>query len=271
MKKITSQFDDVFKERLRKSFLVVIETVFCQKFDTINEQPIELRKQIKRKADFLFQTVQNGDNSFVHIEVQTRNDPRMLKRMLMYLSLLYDRYNLPVKQFVLFLGKGKNAKSTMITEVDMGLFVYRYQLINISDVSYETFLEHKETLIFAILGNFNGDKDVEVVEKILLKTSKFLTTEEERDEFFADLLILSTLRKLERHVLLQTKKPNFMPLDIDITKTLTYKEGKLEGKIEEKFEVAEMMLVDGMPVAQIQKFTGFSVEQINEIKAKMKK
>ena len=54
MKKITSQFDDVFKERLRKSFLVVIETVFCQKFDIINEQPIELRKQIKNARRTFF-------------------------------------------------------------------------------------------------------------------------------------------------------------------------------------------------------------------------
>ena len=70
-----------------------------------------------------------------------------------------------------------------------------------------------------------------------------------------------------------------MPLDIDITKTLTYKEGKLEGKlegkiegkIENKFETAEIMLSEDMPIVQIQKVTGFSVEQINEIKAKMKK
>ncbi len=266
-----SKFDDVFKERLRKSFLVAAQTVFGQDFDKINERPIELRKQIKRKADFLFETVQNGINSFVHIEIQTRNDPKMLKRMLMYLSLLYDRYGLPVKQFVLFLGKKKNAKSTMVTETNLGLFTYRYELVNVSDVSYEVFLENKETLIFAILGNFNGDKDVEVIEKILLKTAKYFSLEEEIKEFFADLLILSSLRNLERQVLLKTKSPNFMPLNIDITKTITYKEGKLEGKLEGKFDIAKEMLIEGMSVAQIQKFTKLSVEQINEIEVKIQK
>ena len=146
---------------------------------------------------------------------------------------------------------------------------------------YEQFLDNKETLIFAILGDFNGEKDVEVVEKILLKTATFFTTEEEIAEFFADLLIFSSLRKLEKQVILQTKKPDFMPLDIDITKTLTYKQakkvgeaegeikgeikGKTVGKLEEKLEIAEAMVIDGMPIAQIQKFTKLSRTQIKEI------
>ena len=149
-----SKFDDIFKERLRKSFLVALELVFNQKFDKINAQPIELRKQVKRKADFLFQTSQNGENSLIHIEIQTRNDPKMVKRMFTYVALLYDKYELSVKQIVLFLGKKKNAKSTMKTEATFALFKYNYEIINISDVSYEVFLENKETLIFCYFREF---------------------------------------------------------------------------------------------------------------------
>ena len=281
-----SKFDDIFKERLRKTFLVALEKVFNQRFDKINAQPIEFRKQVKRKADFLFHTSLNGDNALIHIEIQTRNDPKMIKRMFTYIALLYDKYELPVKQIVLFLGKNKNIKSTMIPEKNVGLFDYRYELINISDISYEIFLENKETLIFAILGNFNGEKDVAVVEKILRKTDSFFTTEEEITEFFADLLIFSSLRKLEKQVQLQTKKPNFMPLDIDITKTLTYKQakkigelegelkgelkGEIKGELKGKLEIAQIMLLDGMPTAQIQKFTKLSITQINALKDKSK-
>jgi len=44
------------------------------------------------------------------------------------------------------------------------------------------------------------------------------------------------------------------------------KEGKIEGKIERNIEIAKEMLMDGMPIDTICKYTGLSKEQIENIK-----
>lgn len=56
-----------------------------------------------------------------------------------------------------------------------------------------------------------------------------------------------------------------MPFDIDITQTPTYQEGKLEGKL----TTATAMLIDKMPIAQIIKFTGLTLAQINALQAEL--
>ena len=58
-----------------------------------------------------------------------------------------------------------------------------------------------------------------------------------------------------------------MPQNVDIAKIPSYKQGYLEAGI----EIAERMLLEDMPIAQIQRYTRLSARQINEIKVKMKK
>jgi predicted transposase YdaD len=273
-----SQFDDIFKERLQKSLLVLIEQVLGEKFTQLEPQNTELRKQIKRKADFVFLAEQNRKSLILHLEVQTQDDKNMLERMYLYSALLYNRHRLPVKQIVLFLGKDETRRSLMVPEADMGYFPYRYQLLNIHDIPYREFMQHKETLVFAILGNFNGQQNVEVIREIMQKTRDFLRSREEFEEFTADLLTLSDLRNLDSDIEIQI--PVFMPLkDLDFRKTKTYRkvkkegmeEGKLEGKLEEKIQIAKAMLEDGLPTEQIVRYTQLSPEQIEELKKEIEK
>ena len=56
-----------------------------------------------------------------------------------------------------------------------------------------------------------------------------------------------------------------MSNNIDFTKFPLYLEGELKGK--EK--VTEIMLQDKMPIAQIMKFTGLTLEQIQAIQEKI--
>lgn len=49
-----------------------------------------------------------------------------------------------------------------------------------------------------------------------------------------------------------------------------YKTSFLKGRLEAKLEITERMLIDDMPVAQIQRCTKASIKQINAIKIKNK-
>ena len=60
-----------------------------------------------------------------------------------------------------------------------------------------------------------------------------------------------------------------MSNNIDFTKFPLYLEGELKGELKGKEEVAEIMLRDNMPIAQIMKFTGLTLEQIQAIQEKI--
>ena len=45
------------------------------------------------------------------------------------------------------------------------------------------------------------------------------------------------------------------------------KQGKLEGKLEEKFEIARSMLVEGSTISFIMKVTGLSQQEIEQLRS----
>ncbi|MCS7213036.1 MAG: hypothetical protein NZ927_02270 [Candidatus Calescibacterium sp.] len=66
-------------------------------------------------ADFLaIVKLKDGTELILHVDFQTKNDPDMPKRMLRYLYVIISRYNLPVKQVVIYLGKEELRMSNRI-------------------------------------------------------------------------------------------------------------------------------------------------------------
>lgn len=273
-----NRFDSVFKDRLRTTFFYLIGEEFNEKieeYEEISFLPIELPKTIERKADFVLRTKLKEKEALFHLEVQTDEDPTMLNRMVTYLALLNEKFYdkdkeepLLIKQIVLYLGRNDVIKSEMPRIRDFGYFIYEYKLINISDIPYQKFLENKETIIFAILGNFLGTQNVEVVNEIMEESRKYFANNADFNEFVVDLATLAELRSLAGAVVLNYnnhKSNTNMPIDIDITETYFYKQGEQRGKLEEKLAVAKVMLSDEMPIEQIIKFTGLSLEQIQDL------
>lgn len=147
-------------------------------------------------------------------------------------------------------------------------FTYRYELINISEIDYKDFFGSKNTLIFAILGNFNGNTNVQVISEIVEESMLFFLQKEELAEFLTDLITLSILRKLEKEVRLYCNQlPKIMALNIDITEHPLYQEGELK----EKLAIATTMIIDKMPNNQVVKFTGLTLEQVQALQADLEK
>ena len=56
-----------------------------------------------------------------------------------------------------------------------------------------------------------------------------------------------------------------MPFDIDFRDTPTWRKATQEAELKKELEIATTMLIDKMPIAQIAKFTGLTLEQIQAL------
>ena len=174
--------------------------------------------------------------------------------MLMYAAFLYNEYVMPVKQVVLYLGENKTAN-----EAYLGYFDYNYKVIYIKEIPYESFLNDSENLVFAILADFGEDNLKTVLKNIFKVASKYFTNNKNFAELAENIEKLGKLRELENEINILI--PTIMPFDIDFRDTPTWRKAQLE----EKFATAKAMLIDKMPIAQIAKFTGLTLEQIQAL------
>ncbi len=194
--------------------------------------------------------------------------------MLTYLALINERHNtknrekpLFIKQILLFLGNQKTGsvgKCTMPFKKDFGSFVYEYQLIDITQIDYKEFLKHPETLAFAILGKFDSKNEDKVMTEIKNKAISYYKHRDKIREFLADLITLSGLRILKTEI---TKNTIIMALDLHIEDHEFYKAGELKGKL----EIAEALILDGLPLKQVMKATRLTLLQITELQLKLNK
>ncbi|MBF0337179.1 MAG: hypothetical protein HQL05_05045 [Nitrospirae bacterium] len=79
----------------------------------------------ERETDFLARVdCANTDSFIAHAEIQSTNDPKMLKRMMRYFIHIYSLYELRVKQYVIFIGKDKMNVKTRLNLPEMR---YKYR------------------------------------------------------------------------------------------------------------------------------------------------
>lgn len=89
---------------------------------------------LEREADFLKKILHDdsSDDFILHIEFQVKNEPKMLKRMLLYRAFLYNKYELPVKQFVFYVG---DKKPSMTSGFIQDGLTYSFYLRSIKEYS----------------------------------------------------------------------------------------------------------------------------------------
>ena len=89
----------------------------------------------------------------LHVEYQAKNEADMVFRMAEYSVMLQRKYQLSVKQYVVFIGSAKPKMATVITTEDLQ---FRYNLVALSSVDYKIFLksDKPEEKILAIYSPF---------------------------------------------------------------------------------------------------------------------
>ena len=79
--KESNEYDNVFKDKFNKNSLQLIRGLLDEKFTKfVATKPTEFTRKL-RKADFVYLVEENNEKEVFHLEIQTKNDTKMRKRM----------------------------------------------------------------------------------------------------------------------------------------------------------------------------------------------
>ena len=113
-----------------------------------------------------------------------------------YWILLKSKYQLPVRQFVIFIGQGEPKMRTVLA--DDGNY-FQFHLINITQFDYLRFLNsaNPEEIILAVLSDFGKETPENALKQIIHRLEETIPDQNSFQKHLRQLRILSKLRKLD--------------------------------------------------------------------------
>ena len=98
------QYDKIIKENLEKTLPVIIRDVLHLDIVQSEELPDDIQHTKERKPDALKKVTGTAGNTYVlHLEFQIADEKEMVYRMAEYFIMLKRKYQMPIKQYVIFL------------------------------------------------------------------------------------------------------------------------------------------------------------------------
>ncbi len=176
--------------------------------DNITFLDKELKRIEKREADI----VANINDEFIlHLEIQNSNDKNMPIRMARYYLDILSITDLPIKQYVIYIGKHK---PNFQIELNRDLFSYKYNFIDVKTIDCDLLLKQNspDALVLAILCDFKDKNPKDVIQYIINN----LRNHTEGNEYKKYVLMLETLssnRDLEKTV-----------KEVEMLRTTTYQD-----------------------------------------------
>ena len=158
-------------------------------------------KELQRIEDRRADVVANVDNKYIlHIEIQNQTDKKMAFRMMRYYSDIRMVANLPVKQYLIYIGKYNHSMENEIKDFD---FTYKYNIIDMKNIDCEKFIEidTPDSLVLAILCDFKDKNPQDIVNYIIKRLHEHSNQNEKMfREYMLMLEELSKNRDLEEIV-----------------------------------------------------------------------
>ena len=164
---------------------------------SMEELPDDIQHTKERKPDVLKKVTDiKGETFVLQIEFQVKDEPKMVYRMAEYFIMLERKYELPVKQFVIFLGTGR---ATMPTLLDRDRLKFSFPLVSFSALDYQLFVHsaNPEEIILGILASFKGEDPENVLRQILVRVKETSSGDFSLQRYFNQLRVLAQLRNLE--------------------------------------------------------------------------
>ena len=274
-----NKFDKIIQENLEKVYVPLLTKIMGFKdFRLVNLPDTKLQTTVQRETDGLKKIIFKNSkdtpkNGIIHLEFQSESEERMDARMLEYLGMTYRKYHIPIYQAVIFLGNGKSKMNNLI---EFGGVRFTFPVYNISDYSYQLFLnsENSEEVVLSILANPENLSEEELVTLIVERLVKLNKNKIERDRFITQLEMLSKKRNLQEQTIKIVKMMNF---NYDIKTDLRYLEGKktgLEKGIEKgallkSVTSAILMLEEGIDIQHIALFQQMKKSDIQKIQKEL--
>ncbi|MDJ1495163.1 hypothetical protein QNI19_19645 [Cytophagaceae bacterium DM2B3-1] len=195
-KKEANRYDKIFKENLEAVTLSMIEKVLRIDVANYEKIPLDLQRTLERKPDQLLKiTDTQGDTFLLQLEFQLIDEARMVDRMFEYKALIWRKYQLPIRQYVLFLS---DTVPTMPTRIEQHGLVFFFDLVRLSQIDYQLFLssDKADEVVFAVLANFGNMEPEKAASQILDRLTQVSPTPLELNRHLQQLRILANLRKL---------------------------------------------------------------------------
>jgi predicted transposase YdaD len=242
---------------------VIIRDVLGLDIVQSEELPDDIQHTKERKPDALKKVTDTTGYTYVlQVEFQIADEREMVYRMAEYSVMLMRRYQLPVKQYVIFL---KDTEPTMPTYIDTENHKFSYQLIRIAEASYKLFLkaDNPEVKMMGILANFGKEDSYVAIKAIVDQVQSFTKGDFAESRYFKQLRIFVQLRS---NVELQFEKAmetitKFFKEENDFL----YRKGEEKGIEKNTRETALKMKKSGLDIALIANITGLSVDEIEKL------
>ncbi|EAY31260.1 RpnC/YadD family protein [Microscilla marina] len=272
---MSNKYDKIFKENIGEYFLSLSKKHLGIEVASSEELKDKLQTTLEREADFLRKiTTPKGEKMIIQLEFQTTDEQGMVERMQLCFALLRQKYQLPVHQFVIYVG---SKPPKMRTRLQPQEIFTGFKLIDLQQVSYEQWLDSNipEEMLLAILGDFQQVDALIVLKQIISKLDKLINDPGTLQKYIRQLTTLARLRNLT----IETKKTlNSMAFTYDIEKDAFYQkgvktgkeegkeEGKKEGREEVKIEMVLGLINSGkLTLSEIAQLAKISLEQVQKI------
>jgi len=153
---LANDYDKILKENIATVFLPLAEKYLGVRIGKTEELKDKLQTTIEKEPDFIRVVETEGGEKFIlQLEFQRVDEEGMVYRMQEYYGLLRRKYGLPVKQFVVYLGRKPSRMQTRLApdEVFEG-----FALTSLREYSHERLLKSDvpEEIILAILSDFGA-------------------------------------------------------------------------------------------------------------------
>ena len=260
-------YDKILKENMDAALPAIIENVLSLDISESIEIPDDIQYTKERKPDVLKKVTDRDNNTFVlHLEWQSQNDKNMVYRMAEYAVMLYRKYRLPVKQYVIFFGNGG---IKMITSIKHKNLRFRFKIIDFKKFDYKLFLNAEDPAIkvFAILANFEKDGEEKAVENIYNEIKSADATGLTGEKHFNQLNILVRLRN--GNINLKFKNMISVSSFYTVEKDARYLIGKEQGIEQGKKETAIRMKSLGYEPELIAKVLNLPIEKVQELQKEL--
>ena len=264
-----NMYDKIFRENMEAALPGIITHLLNLHIVESMELPDDIQHTKERKPDLLKKVTDKTGKIFVlHIEYQTKSDQEMRYRMAEYSIMLQRKYNLPVKQYVIFIGSGKANMATSIVADD---FNFRYNLISLSSINYKIFLKSgkPEEKILAILANFENEEPVAAIKNILLAVKDSSDSSFAENRYFNQLRVLVQLRNFKNQF---DKAMESISTFFKEENDPLFSRGKVKGRQEVREEVITNLLEKlGLSDEQVASIANVPLKLVQKIRKKLQK
>ncbi|MBD2459324.1 Rpn family recombination-promoting nuclease/putative transposase [Nostoc sp. FACHB-87] len=275
--------DRLFKELLSTFFVEFLDLFLPQISSQIDRDSIQFLPQEvltdvtsgeKKEIDLLAQVRYQGQETcfLIHVENQSYTKKEFAKRMFKYFARLHEKYDLPIYPVVIFSFDEPlrpEPQHYRVTFGDFNVLEFQFAAIQLNRLSWRDFLTQPNPVAAALMSKMNIPKQERPQVKAeclrLLATLKLDPARMQLISGFVDTYL--RLDETEKQVFQAAISTMGLDEQEEVMEIVT--SWQEEGAQKAKEDIALNLLREGMTTETIVRVTGLTLEQVQQLQARM--